>query len=125
VNLIFTVNAGTTGDTASITIRESIMDGNWKEVGETNVNVAIESDTVQLAAPTGVKLSAGGATSLSVTWDEVENASGYVIEYATNASFTDVQAVPALDTTAILGELTPDTTYYIWAKSQRLVGQFL
>lgn len=70
------------------------------------------------SAPTGVKASAIDSESMRVSWDSVQLAKGYVVEYATDpeyftASPGNVKSVTIDEgTTAIITDLEANATYY-------------
>jgi hypothetical protein len=70
-----------------------------------------------LAAPTGVMTTVKDATTVTVTWRAVPNASsGYIVQYATNEGFTEnvgTQNVQPGETTTVITNLTTGTRYYI------------
>ncbi|MCL2648809.1 MAG: fibronectin type III domain-containing protein [Phycisphaerales bacterium] len=82
-----------------------------------SVNATPTAATTQLAVPTGVTATNKNATTLTVNWNAVSNASGYIIQYATDASFTQnvkTQSVSGGTTkTADITGLMTGTTYYV------------
>ena len=80
--------------------------------------LTVTTNKAVLAIPTGVTVNAGTtAGTLTVSWNEVGNASGYVIQYAIDATFTigvKTQTVASdTGTTANIESLTPGTLYYV------------
>ncbi|MBR0226168.1 MAG: fibronectin type III domain-containing protein, partial [Thermoguttaceae bacterium] len=64
----------------------------------------------QLTAPTW-KSSSSTANSVTVTWNAVANASGYVVEYKTSAGTSYTVMPKTTATTRTIANLAPDTTY--------------
>ncbi|MCL2303863.1 MAG: fibronectin type III domain-containing protein [Planctomycetaceae bacterium] len=84
--------------------------------GTTAPTSALEVKTfsfIQLASPQGVAATVKDATTLTVSWNDVPNASGYYVEYATNSSFSGSATQTVWDTTCDLTGLTTGTKYYI------------
>jgi hypothetical protein len=72
------------------------------------------SVTVQLATPTLGDVIAVTNHTVSVAWEAVPYANGYVIQYATNSEFTgaSTKIIDSQSTTSTtLTELNPGTTY--------------
>ena len=71
----------------------------------------------QLAPPKSLTATSKNATTLAVDWDVVPNASGYRIQYATDAGFTEnarkLDLSDGATNTAHLIDLKPGMTYYI------------
>lgn len=64
-------------------------------------------DTAVLIAPTGVRVTPTGTTTVSISWNEVPGAAGYYL-YRSGSS---VEAGAGVGTHASMGGLQPDTTY--------------
>ncbi|MCL2346894.1 MAG: fibronectin type III domain-containing protein [Planctomycetaceae bacterium] len=61
-------------------------------------------------------MAATGSDTISVAWNAITNASGYVVQYATNSAFTagvGTVTATASATTAVIDKLTANTTYYV------------
>jgi len=73
--------------------------------------------TTPLATPTGVTANSKNGTTITVGWNAVANASGYTIQYATNAGFTQNVKTQSVSggsaTSADVTGLSADTTYYV------------
>jgi hypothetical protein len=70
-----------------------------------------------LPSPTGVTAIAKDTMTITVSWNDVTNASGYIIQCATNSNFTSNVRTLNIDkrevTTADIIGLNAGTTYYI------------
>jgi len=79
--------------------------------------IVIVPSVPPLAVPTGVGAICTNATTMNVKWNSVSNASGYVIQYATDEYFTqDVREQNVSGgsvKTANVTSLATDTTYYV------------
>lgn len=72
--------------------------------------------TRALSAPTAS--ATGGATSLTVTWSSITNATGYTVQIATDSGFTSgVQTVAATGTTTTINSLPAGTVYYVHVRA--------
>ena len=67
----------------------------------------------RLDTPTGVTAAAEDATTLTISWNPVENAYGYIIEYATNENFINSVSSFAFSSATDITYLMPNTTYYV------------
>jgi hypothetical protein len=76
---------------------------------------AIITHKVKLDAPTLGNVVATGSNTINVAWNKMNNASGYTIQYATNASFSGAltKTVNLTSTSTDLTGLKANTTYYI------------
>jgi len=72
--------------------------------------------SIPLDRPTGIAVVTKNATTLTVVWNPVSNASGYVIQYATDSGFTqNVKTQNVSSGSANLADVTglsANTTYY-------------
>jgi hypothetical protein len=69
--------------------------------------------TEQLSSPVLGDVTAPGSSTINVAWSAVENANGYVVEYATNDSFKDALTVSVTGTSTTLTDLMANKTYYV------------
>jgi len=71
----------------------------------------------RLTAPTGISATGKNASTITVGWNTVTNASGYIIQYATDDGFTQnvkTQTVPGgTSRTADITGLASGTQYYV------------
>ena len=75
---------------------------------------SVTTDKIKLGTPMLADVAATGSSTISVAWNVVTNASGYVVQYATDAAFTtviDAETTNSLST--IISGLDPNTTYFI------------
>jgi len=86
-------------------------DSEWSETA----NAATEK--IALSAPS-LTASAAGTDSVTVTVGEVMNASGYTLEYAVNADFTNAQTLTfTASGSQTVTNLNANTTYYFRVKA--------
>ena len=71
---------------------------------------------VTLSAPSNLAAEIGNE-QVALTWDAVENATKYKVEYADNSSFTSSSEVESTTTSKTITGLTNGTTYYFKVKS--------
>lgn len=71
------------------------------------------SDPIQLSAPELAATANNGSVTLE--WNEINNASSYTIQYADNASFTGATTVTDATSPQEISGLTNGTTYYFKA----------
>lgn len=111
---LLTSNA--TGLTAGTTYYFQVTASGTDKVSSSSSIIKVST---QLAAPGSFTASAVTATTMTLTWNAVTGASGYLVERATNAGFstglTTVYTGTAL-TTPVTG-LTTGTTYYFRVKA--------
>jgi hypothetical protein len=68
---------------------------------------------IRLDSP-AITVTATGSNVIRVTWNPVNNASSYTIQYATNSAFTsDVRSVNSTTTSGNITGLNPNTTYHV------------
>ena len=77
--------------------------------------VVTSSGPVQLDAPTLTATSSNGKVTL--TWDNVNGASSYTVQYADNSSFTGATTITNATSPNEISGLTNGTTYYFKAMS--------
>ena len=89
-------------------------DGNSSSAAMTN---AMTSKVVQLSTPTSVNATSNSSTSLSVSWNAVGNASGYIIQIASNNGFnqnlSSITVPDGATTTIDITGLNAGTRYYV------------
>jgi len=72
---------------------------------------------VELSVPTLQSVTATSGNTISVTWSRVENASGYLVQYSTDSSFSgtvgEQQFNSGSATSANIGGLMPNETYFV------------
>ena len=67
-----------------------------------------------LVAPTWLILNEPSSDSLNISWDAVENSTGYYVYYSTESWIYDKQIDELIETTnAIISDLLADNVYYI------------
>ena len=71
------------------------------------------TELIKLSTPTLGDLVITGGNAISVTWSTVANADSYVLEYATNFSFTNPQRLEMENTSTTLTDLIANTLYYV------------
>ena len=69
------------------------------------------TEKVQLSAPT-LTAEAMGSDSVTVTVGEVDNASGYTLEYSTSDDFANATSQDVSAGSTVIAGLTAETTYY-------------
>lgn len=70
-----------------------------------------------LQIPTNLKITVNSSTSLSYSWSPVAGATEYVLEYASNAAFTEnVKKISTKNTNGTIDMLKPFTPYYFHVK---------
>jgi len=70
--------------------------------------------TIRPSSPTLRTVEPTGGTGIRATWDQVNNASEYRVQCATNSAFTTgLRTVNSANTWADLTGLSPNTTYYV------------
>ena len=100
------IPTGITTDLAgNARIHNDIVDIGAYEYGST-------PSTTQLSAPTNLTATSKNANTITLNWTATPNATGYIIQYATNSTFTDTQTKTATSTTTDITNLTTNTTYY-------------
>ena len=98
--------------------------GAYSESGWSSVEVSAKTDidqhnTTELPEPMDVTATAGSATTITVTWEAVGNATGYIIEYSIDSGFAhgivfEHEVDDGEITTADIHHgLEPSTTYYV------------
>ncbi len=86
-------------------------DSEWSETA------SAATEKIALSAPS-LTASAAGTDSVTVTVEEVANASGYTLEYAVNADFTNAQTLTFTDSgSQTVTNLNANTTYYFRVKA--------
>ena len=68
------------------------------------------------AAPANLKATAASSNQINLNWDVANGLTGYKLEYADNAGFTNLKTESSLAgsaTTFVLQNLLPDTPYFI------------
>ena len=82
-----------------------------------NAVPTVTTTTTSLPQPANISANSKNATTITISWDAVDNASGYVIQYATDADFTqnvDTQSVSGgMTQTADITGLHANTLYYV------------
>ena len=70
---------------------------------------------IKLEAPALGNVVATGSSTINVAWGAMDNASGYTIQYATNASFSGAltKTVNLTNTSTDITGLKANTTYYV------------
>ncbi len=79
-------------------------------------SASTSTTTTQLATPALTCVAKSGGNALDVSWNSVANAGGYMIQYATNSTFTTgvgTKAAGSSDTSATISGLSASTTYYV------------
>ena len=117
-----TVSANITGLTPGVTYHVRIVAVgdvlHYTDSSSSNVRNAA-TPTQQLSAPALSTLTATGAASLFASWNRVDNAVSYRIEYSTSADFASIftqmvsQPVSGAAVTADIDDLASGTTYYL------------
>ncbi|MBR0226680.1 MAG: fibronectin type III domain-containing protein, partial [Thermoguttaceae bacterium] len=74
------------------------------------VKTKVAADPVQLDVPT-IKTTTSTANSVTVAWNPVANASGYVVEYKSSTAASYTVAPATTNTTLVVPNLLSDTTY--------------
>ena len=88
-------------------------DSNWSSTQSAKTS----QNTQKLATPT-LSVSTKSKSELNVTVGYVANASGYTLEYATNASFTGKKTQTVSAGSFTLNGLNANTTYYVRVKAE-------
>jgi len=83
--------------------------------GNSDYSTVRSATTAQLSlgTPTITVAQASGSNSIRVTWNQVNNANNYRVQYATNATFTGARTVNSSTTSANITGLNPNTTYHV------------
>lgn len=69
---------------------------------------------IKLDTPTLEKATPLGHDRIELTWTAVPHAEEYLLEYACDGEFFDAKSITVTSvTSAILADLTPDTTYFV------------
>ncbi|MDR1786901.1 MAG: fibronectin type III domain-containing protein [Treponema sp.] len=77
----------------------------------------------QLPAPTGVNATAATASSITLSWDSVTNATSYDLYYSsTTTAPSSAGKTSVASTSDTLTGLSAGTTYYIWVKAKNAVA---
>ena len=84
--------------------------------GGSTQTVVFTDDASQLAVPT-LSVEAYDANALMATVGSVPNASGYTLEYSTNADFSDAVSQNVSAGTTFITGLSVNTTYYFRVKA--------
>ena len=114
-----TTSANLTGLNANTTYYVRIMATGTGAYSDSDYSAAKSATTykIKLATPTLGNVTATDSSTISVAWNTVTNANGYVIQYATNTAFTAGVAsmtVSSQSTTSVnLTGLNANTTYYV------------
>ena len=97
----------------------------YKEEGSDTIKTITSRRTVTFAVG-DIALSSNtiSFTSFNATWTPVQNVTAYVLQRATNSSFTaGVTDIPSTTPGAAVSGLTKGTTYYVRAKANNSTGQ--
>lgn len=91
------------------------------------LSATLSSGAVQMATPTapnGTAVSAPTTTGMTFTWNARPNASSYVVDIATNATFTaGLVTVPGVTTNSYTANgLNPNTRYYFRVRAANAIG---
>ena len=73
----------------------------------------VEPDVTKLIAPMLGNVAATSSSTITVAWAAVDDASDYVVEYATADTFAEKKTVTATGTSTTLTDLTANTLYYV------------
>jgi chitodextrinase len=73
----------------------------------------VATEKIQLPTPILGNVTTTGSNTINVSWIAVDNASGYVVEYATDHSFRDAKKVSTTNLSETLTGLTAYTAYYV------------
>ena len=73
---------------------------------------SVKTKCIQLAAPELLNVAPSGYGSISVTVGEVENASGYALEYSTSEDFSDANSMNVSAGATTVKGLSAGATYY-------------
>ena len=73
---------------------------------------SVKTECIQLAAPELLNVAPSGYGSISVTVGEVENASGYALEYSTSEDFSDANSMNVSAGATTVKGLSAGATYY-------------
>ncbi|MBR0225748.1 MAG: fibronectin type III domain-containing protein, partial [Thermoguttaceae bacterium] len=84
------------------------LDSGYSAVKAVKTKVAV--DPIQLDAP-AFKSSSSTSSSVTVAWNPVANASGYVVEYKSSTDSSYTAAPATTDTTLTIPNLASETTY--------------
>jgi len=105
----------TTGTTYYVRVM-AIGTGQYNDSEWSNIDDA-KPVAAQLSAPAISNILGQGEGKIAVTWSNVDNADGYVIEYATTDSFADAKFLSTANGWASLTGFDIDKTYYFRVKA--------
>ena len=97
--------------------------GSWR-LSDWSMHVEGASDPLPAPlTPTGLAVSDRGLDYIEWTWEAVENADGYIVQFSMDEGFTDAEDVPVTDGTSYRAEgLDPGTTGYLRVRAFRDEG---
>jgi hypothetical protein len=81
-------------------------------------NAQSASTTAISTAPSKLTLKATSNNSINYSWDPVDGAQGYVVEWASDVNFTkDVKSASLTASSGTASGLKPDTRYFFHVKA--------
>ena len=105
------------GTTAYLRVRAFTGEGDSRLMSNWSVHrTGTSNELPPPMAPTGLRVSDIGENHIEWTWDEVEGADGYMVQFSTtDEAFTDAEAMVVADgaTSYRAEELAPGTTAYL------------